>query len=290
MINSFHDNFEENVDQKNLIKENNNLSRQNLINNIGLHVKNAKELENAKHLKDAREEITKITNDIKLHIDNHSQNLSNEEIGWLNILHKSYENKEKSYDYHSYINSKKSLIFQKMTEKYIGVGSKKGQGRQNFLDNENAVISNKGDSSNFMEYEVIPGVSTVTLIKEIAEICTSLLKYFEIQNENYTKDAKALSLRPVQSYESFYVCDYAQNTIMPSAYGFNISEKYVQELKNIKNQCEKISKLMSENDTSLIKKLEKEIAIITEEFQKIYPKFVVVKDILEKNNLVRGKK
>lgn len=241
-----------------------------LMNNIKIISKQIKESELNKDFNLARNSIDNMILLIKNFIE---KNVNEDNKMFLNTLIKSYEEKKSTYEYFDYINQKTSLIKQKMTEKYLGKRNKP-------IENNPQVSPNTQSE----EYEFVPSSSSTCLIKEIIDICDSLIKYYEIQVESIENRGRKLT--PVNAYESFFIYDYQNTTINNN---FHLTDKYIEEIKSIKRECEKILDTNYDNDVNAIKKYEKEISIIKEEFGKLYPKYQNLKQILEKNNLVTKK-
>jgi hypothetical protein len=198
---------------------------------------------------------------------------------WLNILCSSYCSKKIEYNYFKFASEKSSLLKKKMAEKYLG------KRRLNSQEDIHGLQQN--NITNISEYEFVQSSSNVSgIVKDILESCKSLLKYYEIQIASSNRTLK--NLKQVQSYESFYVYDYQNTTVNFSPYSQSI-EKYIEEIKKIQTECESVLNSDVNLDFNKVKLLEKEINIIKEEFQKLYPKYQNLKDILEKNNLVKAK-
>jgi hypothetical protein len=198
---------------------------------------------------------------------------------WLNILCSSYCSKKIEYSYFNFASEKAALVKKKMAEKYLGKRKLKSQEEIQGLQQNNI--------TNISEYEIVQSSSNVSgIVKDIVESCKSLIKYYEIQIASVNRTLK--NLKQVQSYESFYVYDYQNTTANFSPYS-QLIEKYIEEVKKIQTECEGILNSEINLDINKVKSLEKEVNIIKEEFQKLYPKYQNLKEILEKNNLVKAK-
>ena len=238
-----------------------------------------KSLEIAKNYASALDIINQIQNKIQNFIK--ENNPSNESKKWLNILSASYANKKIEYNYVTFASAKVTLVKKKMMEKYLG------KRRLNTLTHDESMQNQQNNITNISEYEIVQSSSNIIgIIKEILEICKSLIKYYEIQSASVDRTIK--NVKQVQSYESFFVYDYQNTTVNISPFTLLI-EKYIEEVRKIKKECEVIIESDFTLDLTKVKSLEREVNIIKEEFQKLYPKYHNLKEILEKNNLVKPK-
>jgi hypothetical protein len=274
---------ENNSTQKNLPKLN-VVNLKELLDNINKHSFNLKLFELNKNYPKATEVVEKIILLINQSIKHEQLNntLTSPNLKLLQTLLSSYTNKKSSYDYSQFIDKKTQLIKEKMTEKYLGK-------RRMTKDEMGNNINPPQNPSNISEYEIVPSSSHSNIIKEIVDICSSLLKYYELLTETKNKPENNLkNLKSFQAYESFFIYDYHNTTanVNPG----NKIEKYMEEIKIIKFECEKIIDSDILIDTTKLKSLEKQIGIIKEEFQKIYPKYQNLKEILLKNNLIKKQK
>jgi hypothetical protein len=264
-----------------------------LLQNIKNHSLNLKVFEESKNYVKASEILESI-----ILLLNQSINIEKQEqlnsvnipqspnLKLLQTLLSSYITKKNSYDYSSFIDRKTLLIKEKMTEKYLG---KRRMTKEEMVSDKDRNNINPSPS-NISEYEIVPSSTHSNIIKEIIEICSSLVKYYELLTESMFPEKKLrnLNLKTFQAYESFFIYDYNNTTTNPIP--GNKIEKYIEEIKIIKLECEKIMDSDNLIDTVRIKSLEKQIGIIKEEFQKVYPKYQNLKDILTKNNLVKKPK
>jgi hypothetical protein len=260
-----------------------------LLNKIKNSSYNLKISEVNKNYHAANEIIENIIKMITHTIEKEEPSSSNLKL--LKTLLSSYITKKKSYDYSLFIDKKVLLIKEKMTEKYLG------RRRMTVKEEQNAVngvtgVNNQDchNPSNISEFEIVPSSGHSNIIKEIIEISSSLIKYYEllVENKNLPNEKNLKNLKTNQCYESFFIYEY-QNTSM-NINVHNKIEKYIEEIKNIKLECEKIIDSDNLIDAVKLKALEKQISIIKEEFQKIYPKYQNLKEILLKNKLIKNPK
>lgn len=248
------------------------LEKETLMNDIKILSKDVKDLENTKNYTTATEKLGVLIVMIKNFIDKNKTFIPRDNIIWYNTLIQSYEDKKKSYEYFSFLAEKTSLIKKKMTEKYLG--NNKNKNKDENVDSSQTQIE---------EYEFVKSSSSIDILKDIIEIAGSLIKYYEIQIENNDRNRKNFNVKQVQSFESFYIYDYQNNS-----HSHNIIDRYIEEVKGIKSECESLLE-SNELDGNVTKGLQKQIGIIKEEFQKIYPKYINLRELLKRNNLIREK-
>jgi len=248
-------------------------SNDEFMNSLRIYSQQLKAFEAKKDYENANKSIDVIVNLFDDHIKKGEN--TQDYVKYLSILSSSYCKKKSDYEYFSFVNEKTALIKRKMAEKYLGKRvTKDASGSNNLIG--------------LSEYEIVKTNSShISLIKEIVEICCSLIKYYTLQIQK-SPEKNINNLKTIQTYESFFIYEYQNTTLNLNS--ISILDKYVEEIKNIKSECEKIIEYDYTSDDGKIQTLEKQINIIKEEFQKIYPKYLNLKEILEKNNLVRGNK
>lgn len=219
--------------------------------------------------------IDKICDSISEFLEKNKQNFDMSNINYYITLSNSFRDKKLTYKNYFYILEKTNLIKQKMTEKYLG--NKKNKIKKDLDENST------DKTSNTEEFELILINNPISLLKSIIDICAGVLKFYEIQTSSFEYLIKNQNIKEVQNFESFFI--YDDNISLSKDQ--QLIEKYIKEIKNIKNECERI--LDIDYDETSIKNIEEQILIIKEEFQKIYPKYINLKEILEKNNLIKKK-
>jgi hypothetical protein len=252
--------------------------KESLMKNIKLLCEIIQENEKLKKYEEAdlviNELIEIITNFLNIH-----KELNKETINSLKTLMRSYQEKKNSYNYLNFLNEKSILIKQKMIEKYLG---KKDIMTEDLIKNSN------NNWTQMSEYELIPSNPAVITIKDIIEICNSLIKFYVLQIDNIT-EKKVKSINDKSILESFFVFD-AINLNNNTPLGFKEEfEQHIESVKYMKTECERIADSNLENDHGEIEKNENQINIIKEEIHKIYPKYLKLKEILYRNNLVKKK-
>jgi hypothetical protein len=239
-----------------------------LMNQIKLIGESIKEDEKIKKYSDADLKVLEV---IELIDDFMSKNkeLNKETLNSFSTLKKSYQEKHDSYNYLNFLNEKSILIKQKMIEKYL---CKK--------DKIKAEPEKTPNCNIMSEYELIPSNPEAITIKDIIEICSNLIKFYDLQEENNEKKNKYI-------LESYYVLDTVNLT--NNQHNFKEEfEKHIDSIRLIKDQCEKVAISNIEIDQIDIDNCEKQIGMIKEEINKIFPKYEKLKEILQRNNL--GKK
>jgi hypothetical protein len=85
--------------------------------------------------------------------------------------------------------------------------------------------------------------------------------------------------------ESYYV--YERQSI----YGSNTMENHIEDINSINKECERLLKLYDSNMAHYVnyklREMNNQIRIIKEEFNKIYPKYVNLMNVCERNNLIK---
>ena len=242
----------------------------NFMNKIKLIGESIKEDEKLKKYSDADLKVLEIIELIDDFISKNKE-LKKETANSFSTLKKSYQEKHDSYNYLNFLNEKSILIKQKMIEKYLG---KKDKIKTEPENTPNCNISQMS------EYELIPSNPEAITIKDIIEICSNLIKFYDLQEENNEKKNKYI-------LESYYVLDTINLTNTQHNFKEEF-EKHIDSIRLIKDQCEKVANSNIEIDQIDIYNCEKQIGMIKEEINKIFPKYEKLKEILQKNNL--GKK
>lgn len=202
--------------------------------------------------------LDEIINSLEMSINNKN----NTDNKYLSLILKSYQNKKKHLDYLAYNEEKKALIKRKCDEKYLSKVKK---------------------DSNYSDSEVSSTNRHFEYLKEIVEDCSSLIKYYESQIGNYQLN-QVSNLKSFKTDESFFVYDYSNTAINlnpPS-----VLEKCIGGVLQTKNECMKLLEISKVLDLEKIKKLKEQIAILEEEYNKIYPKCTKLYKILVNNKII----
>jgi len=208
-------------------------------------------------------ENTQCLDEISNHIGTSiSKNDSNKK--YLSLILQSYQNKKKHIDYLTYTEEKKALIKRKCGEKYLSKGKK---------------VLNYSDS------EISSSNKHFEFLKEIIDDCSSLIKYYESQIGLGNYQPNVNNLKSFKTDESFFVYDFSNTTINKNPP--TVLEKCISGVLQTKNECMKLLEISKALDFEKIKKLKEQIAILEEEYNKIYPKCSKLYEILVSAKIIK---